>query len=181
MNNGMRMFGRLIEGFLLMAAVFVFVSSAAAQKRNDIKPLSEAASLAESQKWLIDVFPKNASYKTRMTTATVSNPKFDGCTFSFAQTRTSGSTATDTMGATRTTHQLKDDTSIQMDKVRPDGITLRDHIYPHVRTIQIWMSGFDLEAGSNNGRIYEIVVKHEASEPIKAALVQIQRLCAPKS
>jgi hypothetical protein len=177
MNNGKRIFG----AFLLAAAVFVFVSDSAAQKRNETKPLSETASLAESQKWLTDVFPKNASYKTRATTVAVSNPKFDGCTFSFSQTRRSGSTSTDTMGATRTTHQSKDDIAIQMDKIRSDGISLEDHIYPELQTIRIWMNGFDLTEGSNDGRVHEIVVRHDASGAIKTALMRIQRLCAAKN
>ena len=177
MNNGKRIFA----GVLLAASVFVFGSGSAAQKRSEVKPLPETASLAEAQKWLIDVFPKSASYKTRVTTVAVSNPKFDGCTFSFSQNRKSGSTSTDTMGATRTTHEIKDDTSIQMDKIRPDGISLLDHIYPDLQTIKIWMSGFDLTEGSNNGRVFEIVVKQEASASIKVGLVQIQRLCAAKN
>jgi hypothetical protein len=39
------------------------------------------------------------------------------------------------------------------------------------------MRGFDLSQDSTDGRVYEIVVKTEAAEPIKAALLRIHRLC----
>ena len=171
------MFRNLKKFILLTAAVFAISASLSAQKRNEIKPPSESASLAENQQWIGEALAKFGSYKTRLEAMTVSKVSFDACRFSFTETRKSGSTSTATMGATTTTNVSKNDISIDLAKVRPDGISLEDHIYPELQTIKIWYAGFDLAEGSTAGRVYQIVVKHEAGDAIKTALLQAKRLC----
>ncbi len=162
-------------------AILVIAAAVLAQKSDKVKPPAETASLAETQQWLIGTMGKYGAYKTRSESVTLSNLKFDGCTFNFTQTRKSASTSTATMGPTRTTYAAKDDIKIQMPDIRPDGISLEDHIYPELQTIKIWMTGFDLTEGSTAGRMYDIVAKRDAGDAIKSALIQVQRLCAPKS
>ena len=171
------MFRSLKKLILLTAALFAISSSAPAQKRNEIKPPAETASLAESQQWIAETLVKYGSYKTRVEAMTLSKVTFDGCGVTFTETRKSGSTSTATMGATRTTNVSKNDISIDLGKVRADGISLEDHIYPELQTVKVWYSGFDLSEGSTEGRIYYIVVKRDAGDAIKMALVQIRRLC----
>ena len=168
-------------GLLPALALLIFATGAPAQKRDGIKPPPSTASLAEIQGWLVGTIGKYASYKTRVTNGKLSNVKFDGCTLGYTETRTSGSISTATMGTTRTTNAAKDETSIDLTKVKPDGISLEDHIYPELQTIKISMSGSDLTQGSANDRLVEIVVKREAADAIKTALMQIARLCSPKN
>ena len=156
-----------------MATMFAVATVMHAQKRDVIKPLPETASLAESQKWFVDSFMKYASYKTRVTSVTVSSPKFDGCTFSFTQTRKSGSISTATMGATRTTSTVKEDISFDVSRISADGINVTDHIYPEIQTLELKFK--------DDERIVEIVVKSEASEAFKSALGRIRQLCVAKN
>jgi hypothetical protein len=171
------MSGKLRTSILCASVLFLFGLTAPAQKSESLKPLPETATLAETRDWLIVTLPKYGSYKTRLEAVTLGNVKFDSCDMTFTHTRKLGSISTATMGATRTTNVVKTDIAIDLIKIRPDGISVENHIYPELRTLQIWMSGFDLSRDSNNGRVYEIVVKTEAAEPIKTALVRIQRLC----
>jgi hypothetical protein len=144
-----------------------------AQKRDVITPPAETATLAETQKWFVDSFPKYASYKTRVQAVAISNPKFDGCTFTFTQTRKAGSVSTATMGATRTVSTIKDDVSVDASRLTADGIKIVDHIFPELQTLELKFV--------NDPRIVEIVVKAEASAPFKSALIQIGRLCNAKN
>jgi hypothetical protein len=171
-----------VKKFILLTATLfaISVSFVSGQKRNAIKPPSETASLTETQQWLIAVLGKYASSKTRMETVSLSNIKFEGCSFNFTQTRKWGSVSSATMGATRTTDVAKNDISIDLAKVRPDGIALEDHLYPELENIKFWYAGFDLTQGSTDGRIFYVVVKREAADAIKSALIQIQRLCKAK-
>lgn len=157
----------------MVAATFTLAAATHAQKRDVVNPPPVSATLAEIQKWLVDSFPKYASYKTRVQTVTVSNAKFDGCKFAFTQTRKAGSVSMATMGATRTVSTNKDDVSFDVNRLLPDGIKVADHIYPELQTLELKFA--------NDPRIVEIVVKGEASEPFKAALFQIQRLCIAKN
>jgi hypothetical protein len=171
------MFGNLQKLIVLTAALFAISVSVPGQKRNEIKPPAETASLADTRSWIAEALVKYGSFKTRMETVTLSKVTFDGCGVTFTETRKSGSTSTATMGATRTTSVSKNDISIDLAKVRPDGISLEDHIYPELQSIKIWYAGFDLAEGSTAGRIYYVVVKTEAGEAIKSALLQMKRLC----
>jgi len=176
MNSGT--LAKASTAFLSLTAIFIFASAAASQNKRDyVKPPLETASLAETQQWLAQTIGKYASYKTRVESVTISNPKFSNCTFTFTLTRKSTSTSTAVMGATTTTNAAKYDTSVDMAKIRPDGVSVEDHIYPELQTIRLWYSGFDLAPGSTNGRVVEIVVKLEAAKAIKTALMQIQRQC----
>jgi hypothetical protein len=163
---------KLYTWLFLAAAIFVSAIEARPQKREEIKPLAETATLAESQKWFADSFVKYASYKTRVVTVTVSNPKFDGCTFTYTQVRKFASTSTATMGATRTTNTVKDDISFDMSRISADGINIADHIYPELQTLELKFA--------DDGRIVEVVVKTGASEALRSALIQIRRLCLAK-
>jgi len=156
-----------------MATIFAIATAINAQKRDVIKPPPETATLAEFQKWFADSFVKYASYKTRSATAAISSPKFDGCTFSFTQTRKFASTSIATMGATRTVSSVKDDISFDLSLLSSDGVNVVDHIYPEVQTLELKFA--------NDGRIVEIGVKSEASEAFKSALIQMRRLCTAKS
>jgi len=171
------MFGKLKKFILLGTALLAISGSAPAQKRNEIKPPAEAASLAETQQWVVGTVAKYGSYKTRMEAVTLSHIKFDGCTFGFTQTRKSGSTSTATMGPTRTTYSSKEDFLVDLTKVRTEGISLEDHLYPEVQNIRFWYAGFDLSGGSTAGSVFYIVVKQEAAGALRAAFVQIQQLC----
>ena len=164
-----------------MVAMLSVASAVIAQKSEKIKPPPETSPVAETQQWLIAALGKYGTYKTRVESITLSNLKFDGCAFTFTRTRKSGSTSTATMGPTRTTYAAKDDIKIQIQDVRAEGIALEDHIYPEIQTIKIWMTGFDLTEGSSAGRIYDIVVKREAGDALKTALMQIQRSCVAKN
>jgi hypothetical protein len=163
---------KLSTCLLLTATIFVAATSMHAQKRDVEKPPPETATLVESQKWFVDSFAKYASYKTRVQTVTISNAKFDGCTFTFTQTRKAGSVSTATMGATRTVNTVKDDVSLNLSTLLPDGIKVSDHVFPELQTLELKFAGDE--------RIVEIVVKGEASEAFKSALLQIRRLCIAK-
>src|ERR687890_625799 len=108
------MFGKLKKLFLLGAALFAISASAPAQKRNQIQPPPERASLTETQQWLTGAIAKFASYKTRMDTVSLSNVAFEGCSFNFTQKRKWGTVSSATMGATRTTNVSKNDISIDL-------------------------------------------------------------------
>ena len=161
------------KAWLLSIATILSVATGIhAQKRDEIKPPPATATLAESQKWFVDSFVKYASYKTRVTAVTISNPKFDACTFSFTQVRKFSSTSIATMGATRTTNTVKEDLSFDLSRIPADGVNVIDHIYPEVQALELKFA--------DDPRIVEIVVKSEASEAFKSTLIQIRRLCASK-
>lgn len=152
---------------------FAVATAVYAQKRDVIKPPPDTATLAESQKWLIDSFMKFGSFKTPVQTVTISNANFDGCTFNFAETRKSGSVSTATMGTTRTISTAKGDVSIDLGRLSADGVKVADHIYPELRTIELTFAG--------DPRIVDIVVKSEASDAFKTVVIQIGRLCNAKN
>src|SRR5215207_2254680 len=155
------MFGKLTNFILLSLALSALAAPVPGQERNEIKP-PETASIAETQQWLARAIAKYASYKTRVEVVALSNVKFEGCTLNFTETRKSGSVSTATMGATRTTNVAKNEISIDLAKIRRNGISLEDHLYPELQNIKLWYSGFDLSEGSTAGRVYYIVVKREA-------------------
>lgn len=168
---------------LLTVAMFVIGVEAVAQKRDGMTPPSEAASLGETQKWLVEALTKQASYKTRVTSVTISNPKVEGCIVSFTQTRKSGSASIATMGATRRTNTVKDDVSFDLAQLAENGIAVSDHIYPELQTLELRLGGGAKEgsASTDHIRTVEIVVQHEATDAIKAALMQLRRLCTAKN
>ncbi|HEX6127023.1 MAG TPA: hypothetical protein VFZ23_16740 [Pyrinomonadaceae bacterium] len=153
--------------------LLVLPAALAAQSKN-VKPLPADASLGDTQKWLVAGLSKYASFKTRVNSASVSSVKFDGCKLSYTIIRRSGSTAHDTMGATTRTHIVKQDVAFDLSFIANDGVKLTDHIYPDFRTITIAFR-------SDQGGDVEIVVKHEAGEPIRSALDHARTLCIPKS
>ncbi len=165
--------GELRTVVFVLAVIFAFATTALSQKHDEIKSLPDTATLAESQKWFTETFVKYASYKTRATTVDFSNAKFDGCTFSFTQVRKSGSVSTAVMGATRTVNSVKEEISFDNSLIAPDGITVTDHVYPEIQTLELKLT--------NDARIVEIVVKREASDAMKAAIMQIRRLCTAKN
>ena len=75
------------------------------------------------------------------------------------------------------TNVAKNDISLDLAKVRADGISLEDHLYPELQNIKFWYEGFDLKEGSTAGRVSFIVVKSEAADALKTAFLQIRRLC----
>jgi len=160
--------------FLLTATIVIFSSVGIAQKPDAIAPPPGTASLADIQKWLTDSITKYGSYKTRVQSVTVSSAKFDGCKFSFVSTRKNGSISSATMGTTRTTTTIKDDVAIDLGSFSPDGVTLTDHIYPELGTIELRS---ELKQGAI---VTEIVVKRVAGDAIKTALIRAISLCSPK-
>ena len=171
------MFRSVTTFILLPLTLFAVAASSLAQKPSEVKPPAETASLAEVQNWFVGTLGKYASYKTRFDSVTVSNVRAEGCTFTFTKKEKRESVSSATMGTTKTTSVSKNDITIDLAKVRADGISLEDHIYPELGTIKIWYSGFDLSEGSTDGRIYYIVAKHDAGDAVKTALMQMQRLC----
>ncbi len=171
------MFEQVKTFILLTAAVLAVSGFASGQKTSEVKPPPETASLTETQQWLVAALGKYASYKTRVEAATLSNVKFDNCTFNFTETRKMGSVSTATMGTTRTTNVSKNDVSINLAKVRADGISLEDHIYPELQTIKLGYVGSGLTPQTTDGRVYYIVVKRDAGDAMRTALLQIQGLC----
>lgn len=166
--------------FLVGFTTVMLAPCAASQDRSSIKPLSQTATLAETQKWLVDAIGKYASYKTRVTAVTISDAKFDGCIFKFALTRKSGSISTATMGATRTTNAVKEEIAFDPSQIESDGIALTDHVYPELQTIEVRSrraAGADGATTTTHGNIIELVVKREAADAIRAALYQVGRLC----
>ncbi|MEO6333840.1 MAG: hypothetical protein ABIO91_02565 [Pyrinomonadaceae bacterium] len=174
-------FKKLQASLLFAIAIFVLAAEAAAQKRDGVKPPPAAASLEETREWLVKAIGKYGSYKTRVESVTLSNVRFDGCTLGFTQKRSTDSTSLAVMGATRTRNDVKQDTSFDISKVRVDGISAVDHIYPELRTIQVRTGGVDLTSASGAGLVYEIVVKQDAGDAIRTALTQVQRLCTAKN
>jgi hypothetical protein len=172
------MFGKLQIIFVLIAAFCV--TGLLAQKTEKVKPPPETASLAETQQWLTTGLAKYASYKTRTSAVTTSNVRFDGCTLTLTQSRKSGTVSMATMGATRTTSTLKDDLSINLAHIGSSNIAIVDHVYPELQTLEIRVADPAIkEAG--DVRLIELVVEHEASDAIKAALLQANRLCISKN
>ena len=172
------MFGKLQISFILIATFSA--TNVIAQKTEKVRPPSEMASLAETQQWLTVGLAKYASYKTRTSAVNTSNVKFGGCTLTFTQARKSGSVSSATMGATRTTSMLKDDVSIDLAHVGPNTIAIVDHIYPELQTLEIRIADPAIKEGGD-ARLIELVVEHEASEAIKSAFLQANRLCLAKN
>ena len=171
------MFGKLPIMFLLIAAFSA--TGVFSQKTEKVKPLPATASLADTQQWLTTGLAKYASYKTRTSAVNTSNVKFDGCTLTLTQSRRSGSFSTATMGATRTTSTVKDDVSLNLAHVGPDSISIVDNIYPELQTLEIRVADPAIKEGGD-ARLIELVVEHEASDAIKSALLQANRLCVAK-
>ena len=163
----------------LAAMISLTVSVVSSQKRDVVKPPAETASLPETQQWLIANLTKYASYKTRASSVAISDAKFDGCTFSFIQTRKSGSTSTAVMGATKTINAVKDDVSFDARTIAGEGITVNEHIYPELQIVELRLGSEG--NGSDATRVIEITVKREATDGIKAALLQVRRLCSEKN
>jgi len=180
MNSGM--FSLIRTVFLVAIATVMVAQGAAAQDRSGIKPLSQTATLAEAQKWLVDVVGKYASYKNRVASVTISDAKFDGCTFKFTLTRKSGSISTATMGTTRTTNAVKENLALDTSRIEPDGIAVTDHVYPELEIIEVRLghtAGAEQAAITGPVNIFELVVKRDAADAIKTALYQVARLCQP--
>ncbi len=161
---------------LLLAAILVSPDYASAQSK-DFKSLPDKASLAETQKWLVAAIGKNASYKARASSATVADIAFEGCKLSYTVEQKSGSTAHATMGATTRTYKVKHEVAFDLSFVFPDDIRLADHPFPELQTIVIGLRAADSQSQKTPLQETEIVVKYEAAEQIRAALVHAQRLC----
>ncbi|PYT01638.1 MAG: hypothetical protein DMF63_01980 [Acidobacteria bacterium] len=164
----------------VIATLFAFGSTAAAQKSDSIKPPPDSAAAEEVQKWLASSITKYGSYKTRTTSVAISDVRFEGCTIRYTQTQKSGSVSTATMGVTRTINTVKDDIEIDAAIMSKDHIKLLDHIYPELRTIEINLKNSQT-TGVGDSRIIELVVKAEAADAIRTALIQSARICALKN
>jgi hypothetical protein len=140
-----------------------------------VKPLSETAPLPDTQKWLVEAIRKNASYKTRVNSAVVSKVKFEGCNLGFTIVRKTGTTGQDVMGVTTRTHTVKQDVAFDLSFIEAEGIRLSDHILTEFQTITIRFRAADPSTSAD--RDVEIIVKHEAAEPIRAALKRARKLC----
>ena len=159
---------------LLLTAAAVMPMYASAQSKN-VKPLVDNASLPETRKWLVEAIGKYASYKTPVTSASISDVKFEGCKVSFTLVRKTGTSGQDVMGVTRRTHTVKQETAFDLSFVEPEGIRLTDHIFPEFQMLTVrFRSG---EPSTAPDREVEIVVKQEAAEHIRTALVHARRLC----
>ena len=166
-------------GLLLLAAAVILPACVAAQGKG-VKPLADNASLAETQSWLVENIRKYGSYKSRVTSVAISNVKFDSCALTIALVRKSGSTAHDTMGATARINSVKQEISFDLSFVETDGIQLTDHIYPEFQTIVVRFRAGGPSAPADQIRDTELVVKSEAGEQIRSALIHAQKLCSEK-
>ena len=160
---------------ILLVALTMLPTYAAAQGKT-VKPLSDTASITETQKWLVDALAKYTSFKTPVNSASVSNVKFDGCTLSFAVVRKTGTSGQDVMGMTRRTHTLKQEMAFDLSFVESEGIKLTDHVLPELQILTVRFRTGDPSAAVE--REVEIVVRQEAAEQIRSALVHARRLCS---
>lgn len=160
--------------FLLIAIAFAIVPVISQDR--PIKPLPENASFPETQKWLVDTIGKHATFKTRVTSAVVSAPKFEGCELSYLVTRKTSGANQDVMGVTTRVHTTKQDVAFDLSHVPADGISVTDHIFPEFQTIVL-----RYHKDPAPPREIEIVVKYEAAEAIKSALSQALVFCRPKN
>lgn len=168
------MFGRSTFILLFLVAVMSLSTQVMAQGK-PVKPLSDTASLSDAQKWLVEAIRKNASYKTRVNSAAVSNVKFEGCNLRFTIVRKTSTTGQDVMGVTTRTHTAKQDVAFDLSFIEADGIGLSDHVLPEFQTITIRFRAADPPSSAD--RDVAIIVKHEAAEPIRAALKRARKLC----
>lgn len=171
-----------IRDLTIAIGCLIFLPALIFAQGKTVKPLAENASLAETQKWLVDALAKNASYKTQVNSEAVSNAKFESCRLSYTLVRKTGAKSQDTMGVTTRTHTAKTDVSFDLSFVEAGGIQLADHIFPDFQTITIKFREGGVAASSPAlNTDVELVVKYEAGEAIKAALLHAQRLCTSKN
>ena len=168
----------LIRSGLFFITVMILVGDAAAQEKG-IKPLAENASITETRRWLIEAIGKNASYKSRVNSATVSNVVFEGCKLSYTVNRKTGSVAQDVMGVTTRVHSAKQEVGFDFSFVEPEGIGLTDHIYPDFQVVTVrFREGSVVASSPNISRDVEIIVKRGSGEAIQSALKRARRLCS---
>lgn len=165
--------------FLLLISAIVMLPAYASAQDKDIKPLAENASLADTQIWLTAAIRKNASYKTRATSASVDGVTFEGCKLNFTVAQKSGSTAHAVMGATTRTYTVKQKAAFDLSLLVPDDVRPTDHAVPELQTITVGFRSPDPGAPPLARQVSELVVKYEAAEQIRAALVHAHRLCVP--
>jgi hypothetical protein len=164
----------------VIGVVFLFGADTLAQKNETVKPPAEDATAEEVQKWLVGSLAKYGSYKTRVGSAEISNVRFEGCAINYVQARKSGTMSNATMGATRTVNTVKEDLAVNLALLAPDAVTLGDHIYPELQTLELKQSSGQ-SSGLNDDRVVSLVVKREAGDAIKATLIRAARACSPKS
>lgn len=169
----MKMSTRLILVLFTISLLPIF---AAAQNKG-VRPLAADASLAETQTWLIDAITKYASYKSRVSSADVSSVKFDRCSMSISMVRRTAAASQDALGVRTKTHSAKQEISFDFTFVAPDGIELADHIFPEFRVVKIKFRSDANVTPSVLSRDHEMVVKEEAGEAIRDALVHAYKLC----
>ena len=153
-----------------MFAVAIASLSGIATAQKIVQPPEENASMAELQKWIIQALPKYASYKTRSASVVVSEVKVDGCTIKFVRSRKVGTTTSVTEGARRTVSSSRDDVTLDARDMRPDAISLSDHLYPELQTLGITRPASHPPV--------EIVLKRFAAEAVRSALAAAARRCS---
>lgn len=164
--------------FFLPVLIAIAIASTFVNGQNrPVKPLPENASLAETRKWLIEAIPKYASYKTRVNSASVSNVKFEGCSLAMTIVRKTATAIQDVVGVTTRTHSSKQEITFDLSFVEPDGIGLADHIFPEFQTITVKFRSDASATPSQLSRDHEIIVKQEAGEAIRSALILARRHC----
>jgi hypothetical protein len=161
----------------LIAVLLLFGLTTEAQK---VEPVKENASAEELQKWIASSITKYGSYKTRASLVAISNVRFDGCTLKYEVTRKSGTVSTAVMGATRTVNTVKEDVDVDSRLMSKDNVAIVDNVYPELRTIEISVRNAQT-TGIGDNRIIELVVKQEAADAIRSALIQSHRLCSIKN
>lgn len=167
--------------FILLLFGFIIGPALISAQNKGIKPLRESATLAETQKWLIDNLTKYATYKTRVNSASVSDVKFDGCSIAMTVVRKTAVAAQDVMGVTTRTHSSKQDIAFHLTFVEPDGVAVGDHIFPEFQVITIkFRAGDHTSDAQNDSREHEVIVKREAGDAIRDALLHARQLCTSK-
>ena len=167
--------------FILLSFTLLLGPAFSSAQNKTIKPLAENANLADTQKWLVENLTKHATYKTRVNSASVSGVKFDGCSVGMTVTRKTAVAAQDVMGVTTRTHSSKQDVAFHLSIVEPDGVAVSDHIFPEFQIVTVkFRAGDQTTTSANDGREHEIIVKREAGDAIRDALLHARKLCTAK-
>lgn len=162
--------------FLVVLLISLVPVVATAQNRG-VRPLAANASLDETRKWLIEAIAKYASYSSRVSSAEVSNVRFNDCSMTIAMIRRTAAATRDTLGVRTRTRSEKQDIAFDLVFIEAGGIELSDHIFPQLKVIKIKFRSDASTTPSVLSPDHEIVVRKEAGEAVRDALLHAYKLC----
>lgn len=175
----MKIFGYI---FCAVLALMILSVDVWPQEASNLKPLPERASLAETEKWLSDAIAKAASYSTGRVSVKAAKAKFAACTVSFSTERQSDTSATATMGTTKTVTSVKHAVKLDLLQFPTAGIYLTENLYPHLTNIVFSRTGppaVPNRAGQTPSTTQptEIIVKKEDAERLRDGFSHFATLC----